>query len=308
MRANRENNVIKLLKGLFKLKPIKLKAILHEYLNKYYSLVVETEDYLYAEGNIPIALVAHLDTVFDKQPEHIFYDPDYHVMWSIAGLGADDRAGVFGILKIISDGFRPHIIFTMDEEIGGIGASELAKIECPFNDLRYIIELDRRGIDDCVFYQCGNEQFKQYVESFGFIRDFGSFSDISFLCPGWNVAGVNLSIGYFNEHSPTEHLFLDPLFQTVHRVEEMLSDEITDIPYFNYCKEKVYAQVICSGCKKVFDAEECVLIRSQEGMSKFYCETCLDQLNWCTECGEPYIYNDREHPLVCSACRNKLLT
>ena len=35
-------------------------------------------------------------------------------------------------------------------------------------DLKYIIELDRRGSDDCVFYQCDNHEFDAYVEKFGF--------------------------------------------------------------------------------------------------------------------------------------------
>ena len=49
----------------------------------------------------------------------------------------------------------------------------------PFADMKYIIQLDRRGTSDCVFYNCANEAFIEYVEKFGFIENFGSFSDIS---------------------------------------------------------------------------------------------------------------------------------
>ena len=39
-----------------------------------------------------------------------------NVMISPDGLGADDRAGVFMIMNIVKAGFRPHVIFTTDEE------------------------------------------------------------------------------------------------------------------------------------------------------------------------------------------------
>ena len=79
-----------------------LRRVLAKYLKKKYDTVHVTNSYLYAEGNIPIALVAHMDTVFDKPPKEIYYDERKGVMWSPKGLGADDRAGVFAILKILS--------------------------------------------------------------------------------------------------------------------------------------------------------------------------------------------------------------
>jgi putative aminopeptidase FrvX len=81
------------------------------------------------------------------------------VIWSPDALGADDRAGVFAIIKILQSGLRPHIIFTTDEETGGYGAKALTSNACPFQDVRYFIELDRQGALDCVFYNCDNKHF-----------------------------------------------------------------------------------------------------------------------------------------------------
>ena len=61
-----------------------------------------TNNYLLCKGDIPIMLVAHVDTVFQFLPTDIYYDKDKNVMWSPQGLGADDRAGIFAILAIIS--------------------------------------------------------------------------------------------------------------------------------------------------------------------------------------------------------------
>ena len=105
--------------------------------------------------------------------------------------------------------------------------------ECPFEDLKYIIELDRQGTNDCVFYNCSNEEFTNYIEQFGFITDWGTFSDISDICPMWEIAGVNLSIGYKNEHTQVETLNTDVLYSTIKKVEKML-DEAKSIKQFEY--------------------------------------------------------------------------
>ena len=69
--------------------------------------------------------------------------------------------------------------------------------------------------------------------NFGFNEEYGSFSDISELCPTWKIAGVNLSIGYENEHSLIEILYIDYFLSTVEKVKKMLKD-INNINSFEY--------------------------------------------------------------------------
>lgn len=192
------------------------------------------KNYIVACGDIPVALVAHLDTVFDEPPREVFYDIRKGVCWSPDGLGADDRAGVFAILNIIQRGLRPHVIFTMGEEVGGIGAQALAE-NYLFKELLYMIELDRQGENDMVFYQCYCPAFISYVGKFGFLEKLGSYSDISFLMDKWRTCGVNLSIGYKDEHSYGELLYVDAMFATINKVIEMLKDvEVSRIAKFAY--------------------------------------------------------------------------
>ena len=104
---------IKLLKQICLLNPVRLMSFLEDFLSHYYKNVIKKEGaYLIAEGDIPIALCAHLDTVAAAPPTHIYYDEEQNVMWSPELLGADDRAGVFAIIMIILHGFKPTIIFT----------------------------------------------------------------------------------------------------------------------------------------------------------------------------------------------------
>lgn len=210
-------------KEILRLPQKDLLAYAEEYLKTKYDKVYATKDYVIAVGATPVGLVAHTDTVFSRPPRNIFCDKEYGVIWSPEGAGHDDRAGAYGILKLVDKGFRPTVILVTNEEKGCLGAIKLvADFPTPPTDLKYLIELDRRGKNDCVFYQCENPDFFKFVESFGFITKQGSFSDISALCPVWDIAGVNLSVGYYNEHTEAEFLCIDQLSDTITKTASML--------------------------------------------------------------------------------------
>ena len=281
-----------------------LKAVMSRFLVKKYGSenVVETGEYVIAKGSIPIALIAHMDTVFKTPAKDVYYDTRKNVIWSPTGLGADDRAGVFAIVQIIKSGLRPHIILTTDEEIGGVGATILGSEECPFEDLRYLIELDRRGENDCVFYDCANEEFIEYVETFGFKEAFGSFSDISMIAPEWEIAAVNLSIGYRDEHSTGEVLFVSDMFNTIDKVKKMLSEDMEKVRKYNYIpsaysfnwlnafKTDYKKHYACWGCGTYHEREDLFPVKSLDGNIDLYCLECATKSNieWCAICGEAF--------------------
>ena len=63
--------------------------------------VTDKPGYLYAEGTIPVLLVAHMDTVHRQPVEQICYSEDRAVAMSPQGIGGDDRCGVWMILQIL---------------------------------------------------------------------------------------------------------------------------------------------------------------------------------------------------------------
>lgn len=258
-----------LLTAVCGLTDVKLLKMLRGYLDSRYSKKKYfSSDYLFVEGDIPVCLVAHLDTVFPAPPRDIFYDKDNFVMWSPQGLGADDRAGVVAILEIIKRGYRPHIIFTMGEELGGIGATALItdvpELEFKCN---YLIELDRKGVDDAVFYSCDNKDFKRYITSFGFKENYGSFSDICILSQQWEIASVNLSVGYENEHDEIEYLNTDALYTTINKVCNILDQK--EHFYYSYCSSKH-----CFICEKEVGVQK-ILISSY--LPICVCQNCFKE-------------------------------
>ena len=327
-RLNR--NEFKLFESLASLTQNSMRRALYNYLKKRYKKVIVAPEYLYAVGEIPIALVAHMDTVFSSPPKDIYYDERKGVCWSPDGLGADDRAGIFAILTILKHGYRPSIIFTTDEEIGAVGASQLVEdIKTPESELKYIIQLDRRGTNDCVFYDCNNRDFVEYIEKFGFVETFGSFSDISVICPTWGIAGVNLSIGYEDEHSISETLRVGAMLNTIQKVENML--KVKDIPFFEYIEysyannswnyyfqrgrkkswyddddvEYNYATLKCDKCNKYFHDYEVIPVLSKDGnKTKYYCpDCCTTEVDWCVQCNNAFEIDADNPTTICPACK-----
>lgn len=309
-----------------------LMNVMKKLLSKYFTSTVYTKDYLIGIGEIPVAIIAHMDTVFSKPPTDMFYDRQKNVMWAPTGAGFDDRAGVYAIIRLLSKGYKPTVILTTDEEMGAVGAEKLTKdFPHPTIDLKYIIELDRRGSNDCVFYDCANTKFEDYVESFGFVTNYGSFSDISIICPAWEIAGVNLSIGYKNEHSTSEHLFVGHMLATIQKVEKMFKD-IDNADKFQYIPDH-YSKLLykwdpsygvseeewnswyttreCVFCGHIDFDYNMIPVKFDSGdKTLFVCPECvssIEGINWCSHCGEAFFDINSEVKRICNDCEAKKL-
>lgn len=192
--------------------------------------------FLYAEGTVPVLLVAHLDTVHTHRPDIICCSEDGRYLMSPYGIGGDDRAGVYMILMLMRE-CHCHILFCEDEELGGVGARKFTNSKLR-PEVNYIVELDRRGRNDAVFYHCDNPDFTEFVCSFGFKENSGSFSDISVVAPHLKTAAVNISAGYFNEHRPHEMIDTYAMCENVRRLTAMFWQNTCHFPY----KERVHAR------------------------------------------------------------------
>lgn len=80
---------------ILRMRQKELKHALSKHLKGQGYSVVSQKGFLYAEGDIPVLLVAHLDTVHSEIPHIICYSPDKRYMMSPQGIGGDDRCGVY---------------------------------------------------------------------------------------------------------------------------------------------------------------------------------------------------------------------
>lgn len=215
-----------------------VKDYMFQYLSSKKYNVVNEDGFLYAKGTVPVLLVAHMDTVHQEQCKVIINNNGK--MSSPQGIGGDDRCGVFMIMNIVKD-LNCSVLLCEDEEKGGIGAHKFVKakmkragengkvIETAYVDqldVNFMIEFDRKGSNDAVFYSGDNKDFIDFVTDVtGFKYTIGSFSDISVLMPAAKLSAVNLSCGYYNAHTVGEYVVYDEMMDTIEAAKVLIKEE-----------------------------------------------------------------------------------
>ena len=243
--------------NICKMSQIRLKKYVEMQLKITHNDVTVGDGFVFAKGTIPVLLVAHMDTVHDLLPDLIVYDFEKDAISCAEGIGGDDRCGIYMILEIVKN-YNCSVLFCEDEENGGIGAkkfiqTDLAK-ELEFN---YAIELDRKGSNDAVFYDCDNEEFEEFITKDFYKTAYGSFSDISVVAPFLKCAAVNLSCGYYNAHHTNEYVVLGEMERGIEEVCKIL-ERTTEDDKFEYIEceyQNYYGSYYCSYYKKSYYSE-----------------------------------------------------
>lgn len=187
-----------------------------------------SEQFVYIAGKRKdrVLLVAHADTVWDENDAIV--NPNDHtiifnngIISSVTpdvGIGADDRAGcaILWLLKNIGH----SLLVTNGEEQGGLGSDFLmdhnADIAEEINfSHRFAVQFDRMNGGDYKCYTVGSYDFRNYLDKeTGYSEpDLCSYTDIVSLCR--RITGVNLSIGYYDEHTENERLVLNEWLHTL---------------------------------------------------------------------------------------------
>jgi hypothetical protein len=202
----------------------------------------------------------HKDILAQNKVEKIFFftqpeskDNVYGMIWGgkanvdksgkITGyipstLGADDKVGVYILLRMIEAGIPGTYLFHTGEECGGLGSAFLASnAPALFENKDRAIAFDRAGYDDVIGFQrggrCCSTEFgnelaaalNEYMpprskfkgDARGTFTDTANFMKIVPEC-------TNVSVGYFSQHGSGEHL-------DVYWLEEWLIPAILKIKY-----------------------------------------------------------------------------
>lgn len=196
--------------------------------------------FLYVPGTREdrVVLVAHADTVWDERygyapTDHFVHEENgYFVARDRDGnrtlLGADDRAGC-AILWLLRDSGH-SLLITDGEERGQKGShylmNEHPDVADEINRHQYMVQFDRRNSHDFKCYRVGTDAFRAFIaQETGYSEpDTIARTDIGTLCR--DICGVNLSIGYYSEHTPNERLCIAEWEHTLHLAKSMLSGEI----------------------------------------------------------------------------------
>ena len=133
-----------------------------------------------------------------------------------AGIGADDKNGIWICLKCLEDFKIMKCAFFVQEETGCIGSGE-ADMDF-FADCRFVLQCDRKGDSDLVTRISGmdlcSEEFLERVnpEKYGYRATCGMHTDVYALKRrGLEVSCVNISCGYYKPHTDHEYTVLRDL-------------------------------------------------------------------------------------------------
>ena len=223
-----------ILQSLVILTEEELKDYLYNELQRYYSLdsIYFLDGGIVVKGNDKATLVSHMDI-------HPIIDIDHkekkllsflNTVYCKTGIGGDDRCGVLVILELLDRGYRPNIIFTEKEEVGRVGVRKLIDNHLDLliditKESPYLMGLDRKGINEVVFYGCDNKEFINFLlNEYQLDYSQGTFSDVSNLGPALNKAICNVSVCYYNAHSDNEYVNLKELKSMINKIEGMVKD------------------------------------------------------------------------------------
>jgi hypothetical protein len=174
-------------------------------------------------------MVAHTDNVLRGERKPVLTLDGKRIFGGNGvGIGFDDKTGIICAIEIWK---RMHkkgmrIIFTADEEIGGVGARHVP--ETKLEDAAYIIEMDRRGGNDVIDVsgatRLASDEFVKIWEDLGFKTATGTFTDLNeFKDVAPKVNMVNISCGYYKPHTNDEYLEIAEFEHNVDRIFEMIS-------------------------------------------------------------------------------------
>lgn len=217
---------MKTFEQICKMSQAEVKKYMEEFLSYNNYAVINEDGYLYAipqEDKVSVLLVAHMDTVHKTKCTEIINENGK--LSSPQGIGGDDRCGIYMIMNVIKE-LHCSVLLTEDEEKGGIGANKFAKSAHIKNlNVNYMIEFDRKGCCDAVYYSCDNKDFKTFVkETTGMKEAMGTYSDISTLMPAAKLAGVNFSCGYYNAHTVSEYVVFDEMEDVISAAKNMIKE------------------------------------------------------------------------------------
>ncbi len=189
------------------------------------------KNYFYLQGKYKDVLFnAHVDTVKRDNEFNIKQYGDF--IYNRKGiLGADDRAGIWIAYNLAKAG--ASILLTDYEETTKAGVNAFCM---DFYDVNHkiFVGLDRRGFKEFVNYGYAAEEINRIFKKLGYKEKIGSYSDVLKLTERYSRLNVNLSVGFYNEHTKDEYLSLSSMHFTLNKCLKLLSYQIPDIKINNY--------------------------------------------------------------------------
>lgn len=232
-------------------------------------------------------VVAHMDTIhnFTSARELIIKNniitARYIKSGIQCGLNADDCNGILVALQLLETLPNLKVCFTTQEEIGGVGAYEAANNIEFFLNVRYLIQADRRGNKDLITHTNGidsaSEKFVEDIQSlmekYNYSESIGTFTDIGVLASKLLISGVNVSCGYYNEHTFKECCNINELNNCLNFIYEIITSLDDQAITYTIKAQKSYVSNYYSS----YDYDNYIYDDSPKDTYDLPCNHCIDE-------------------------------
>ena len=182
-------------------------------------------------------VTAHLDEVHVPAERKIVVEGD--MIFALdnngerVGIGADDKNGLWIICHLLhAKPVLKAVLFVQEErdgEMAGCRGSKACSMDF-FNDVRYVLAVDRKGDSEVVTVGkgdvclCDDALFPQHVlEKYGYECVAGGRTDVVALKERGLVAPCcNIGCGYYNAHKPDEYTMFSHVEKALAFVSELI--------------------------------------------------------------------------------------
>lgn len=165
-----------------------------------------------------------------------------------AGMGADDKVGVYFAVHMFDLFDNIKLFFPKDEEVGLVGTYKADKNF--FKDCSMLVQLDRRSYsNDLINYTNGIEVYgdefyeaaKPIMDKYMYSKNTGSCTDIGGIKKFDTVecVAMNVSCGYINEHGDDEMISIPHFENAINFGYELLKMGVDKV-WSHTAKEEVY--------------------------------------------------------------------
>jgi hypothetical protein len=285
-KTQKDNLEMLLLAPTCHIMPMMKKVLEHKY-----DFITDGDNYLMGipkQNASNVMFVAHVDVVAAvKADKKLIWESPNLVRADKSALGADDRAGVFVIYEAVKGATEnlPYILLTNYEETGGKGVSQFCKKEKLPKGVHFMVEFDRQGFNEYVVYShTFPDNLKAMMTKLGYEKKHGSFSDVSTLTDTFDIAHINLCVGYSSQHTENENLSVSELMRTVSTASVIMNTKFPS-------PIKVPKKVLYAAPTKT--------------RSYWYDEEALVKCAYCNSKMYTVYHKDEDGDPMCWSCRNK---
>ena len=182
-------------------------------------------------------VAAHLDEIHSPCQREVVVDGDkiYTVdrLWNRVGCGADDKNGLWVIINLLHKvSVLKVALFVQEERDGGMMGCRGARA-CDlafFDDVRFVLEIDRRGSSDVVSIGKGDTHLcdpdfipAAILEKYNYEMVRGGKTDVVELkMRGLAIPVCNIGCGYYDAHKNSEYTIFSELNNCLNFVQELI--------------------------------------------------------------------------------------